>query len=47
MKNIVIVSGKRLVMTHLYELQRTRKRYGLAAACIGGGQGIVMIVEAI
>jgi acetyl-CoA acetyltransferase len=36
-----------MVMTLLYELQRRKKRYGLAAACIGGGQGIAMIVEAI
>jgi acetyl-CoA acetyltransferase family protein len=40
-------TGTRLVMTLLYELQRSKKRYGLAAACIGGGQGIAMIVEAI
>ena len=40
-------TGTRLVMTLLYELQRSRKRYGLAAACIGGGQGIAIIVEAI
>jgi acetyl-CoA acyltransferase 2 len=40
-------TGTRLVMTLLYELQRSRKRYGLASACIGGGQGIAMIVEAI
>jgi acetyl-CoA acetyltransferase family protein len=40
-------TGTRLVMTLLYELHRSKKRYGLAAACIGGGQGIAMIVEAI
>jgi acetyl-CoA acyltransferase 2 len=40
-------TGTRLVMTLLYELQRSGKRYGLAAACIGGGQGIAIIVEAI
>src|SRR2546427_3231564 len=40
-------TGTRLVMTLLYEFQRTGKRYGLAGACIGGGQGIAMIVEAI
>jgi acetyl-CoA acetyltransferase family protein len=39
-------SGTRLVMTVLYELRRRQKRYGLATACIGGGQGIAMIVEA-
>src|SRR5881409_442467 len=40
-------TGTRLVMTVLYELRRRNKRYGLAAACIGGGQGIAMIVEAV
>ncbi len=40
-------SGTRLTMTVLYELRRRKKRYGLAAACIGGGQGIAIIVEAL
>jgi acetyl-CoA C-acetyltransferase len=34
-------------MTVLYELKRRNKRYGLASACIGGGQGIAIIVESI
>lgn len=38
-------SGTRLVLTLLHELARRKKRYGLASACIGGGQGIAMIVE--
>jgi len=38
-------SGTRLVITLLYELGRRKARYGLATACIGGGQGIAMIVE--
>lgn len=38
-------SGTRLVLTLLYELRRRKARYGLASACIGGGQGIAMIVE--
>lgn len=38
-------TGTRLVLTLLYELRRRGKRYGLATACIGGGQGIAMIVE--
>jgi len=38
-------SGTRLVLTLLHELRRRQKRYGLASACIGGGQGIAMIVE--
>lgn len=39
-------SGTRLVLTVLHELHRRGKKYGLATACIGGGQGIAMIVEA-
>jgi acetyl-CoA acetyltransferase family protein len=38
-------TGTRLVITLLYELKRRHKKYGLATACIGGGQGIAMIVE--
>ena len=38
-------TGTRLVLTLLNELHRRRGRYGLATACIGGGQGIAMIVE--
>jgi acetyl-CoA acetyltransferase family protein len=38
-------SGTRLLLTVLYELRRRNKKYGLASACIGGGQGIAMIVE--
>jgi acetyl-CoA acetyltransferase family protein len=40
-------SGTRLLLTVLYELRRRKQRYGLASACIGGGQGIAMIVENI
>ncbi len=40
-------TGTRLVITILYELRRRKKKYGLATACIGGGQGIAMIVEAL
>lgn len=38
-------TGTRLVLTLLNELQRRKARYGLATACIGGGQGIAIIVE--
>jgi len=38
-------TGTRLVLTVLHELHRRGGRYGLATACIGGGQGIAMIVE--
>ncbi len=40
-------SGTRLVITVLNELRRKGLKYGLASACIGGGQGIAMIVEAL
>jgi acetyl-CoA acyltransferase 2 len=38
-------TGTRLVITLLNELRRRKRKYGLATACIGGGQGIAMIVE--
>src|SRR6266550_821896 len=40
-------SGTRLVLTVLHELRRRKAKYGLASACIGGGQGIAMIVESL
>jgi len=40
-------TGTRLVLTVLNELHRRAARYGLATACIGGGQGIAMIVERV
>lgn len=40
-------SGTRLTLTALYELRRRKKKYGLASACIGGGQGAALIVEAL
>jgi acetyl-CoA acetyltransferase family protein len=38
-------TGTRLVLTVLHELHRRGGRYGLATACIGGGQGIALVVE--
>ncbi|HEV3471203.1 MAG TPA: acetyl-CoA C-acyltransferase [Pyrinomonadaceae bacterium] len=40
-------SGTRLVLTALLELHRRGGRYGLASACIGGGQGIAIIFERV
>jgi acetyl-CoA acetyltransferase family protein len=40
-------TGTRLVITLLYELHRRKKKYGLATACIGGGQGMAMVVESM
>jgi len=38
-------TGTRLVLTLLLELRRRKARYGIASACIGGGQGIALLVE--
>jgi len=38
-------TGTRLVLTLLLELRRRGGRYGVASACIGGGQGIALVVE--
>ena len=39
-------SGARVALTILHELRRRGGGYRLAALCIGGGQGIAMVVEA-
>ena len=38
-------SGAVIFIKALYELQRTGGRYGLITLCIGGGQGIAMVIE--
>jgi len=38
-------SGARILVTLLHELRRKKGTYGLAALCIGGGQGIAMVVK--
>jgi acetyl-CoA C-acetyltransferase len=40
-------SGSRILLSLAYELRRRGKRYGLAALCIGGGQGIAMVIESV
>ncbi|DAC30895.1 MAG TPA: acetyl-CoA C-acyltransferase [Candidatus Poseidoniaceae archaeon] len=40
-------TGTRLVLTLAHELKRCGGRYGVATACIGGGQGIAMIIESL
>jgi len=40
-------SGAIIMVKCLYELIRTKKRYGLITMCIGGGQGIAAIVERV
>ncbi|MGE3066302.1 MAG: thiolase family protein [Hyphomicrobiaceae bacterium] len=38
-------TGVRLTVTLARELKRAGKRYGIASACIGGGQGIAVLIE--
>lgn len=38
-------SGARLLLTLMYELRHRGHRYGVASLCIGGGQGIAMVIE--
>ena len=38
-------TGTRLTLTLLKEMRRRGVRYGLAGACIGGGQGIALVLE--
>jgi acetyl-CoA acyltransferase 2 len=40
-------SGARITVHLLHELKRRGARYGLGSACIGGGQGIAVIVESV
>ena len=38
-------SGARLMVTLLYAMKDLNKRRGVASLCIGGGEGIAMMVE--
>lgn len=38
-------SGARILTTLLYTLLRNKARYGLATACIGGGEAIAIVIE--
>ena len=40
-------TGAILVVKTIYELERIEGRYGLITMCIGGGQGIAMIIERV
>jgi acetyl-CoA acyltransferase 2 len=40
-------TGTRITLTLLHELRRRKARYGISSACIGGGQGIALLVEAL
>eukprot|EP00924_Labyrinthula_sp_SR-Ha-C_P013274 maker-scaffold_45-snap-gene-1.106-mRNA-1 protein AED:0.02 eAED:0.02 QI:352/1/1/1/0.5/0.33/3/411/402 len=38
-------SGSRIMSHLVYELERRGKKYGVGSACIGGGQGIAIVIE--
>lgn len=38
-------TGTRLVLTLTQQLARSNQKFGMASACIGGGQGIAMLIE--
>ena len=38
-------SGARILTNLVYELKRRNARYGIGSACIGGGQGIAVMIE--
>jgi acetyl-CoA C-acetyltransferase len=38
-------TGTRIVVTLMYEMQRRQSKYGMAALCIGGGQGMALVLE--
>jgi acetyl-CoA acetyltransferase len=40
-------SGARIAAHLVHALRRAGARYGLGAACIGGGQGIAVVIEAL
>jgi acetyl-CoA C-acetyltransferase len=40
-------TGARIVTTLIYELIRRKEKYGVATLCVGGGQGMAIMVETI
>ncbi|KAB5591971.1 Acetyl-CoA C-acyltransferase [Ceratobasidium theobromae] len=40
-------SGARIVANMVHNLRRLNKKYGVGAACIGGGQGIAVVLERV
>ncbi|QDR81823.1 acetyl-CoA C-acyltransferase [Sporomusa termitida] len=41
----VASSGTRIVVSLIYEMQRTNRKYGLASLCVGGGMGTAMLIK--
>ena len=40
-------TGAILTLTCGYALRRTKQKYGLVTMCIGGGQGIALVLESL
>lgn len=40
-------SGARIITHLVHELRRRKAKYGIGSACIGGGQGIAIMIEAL
>jgi acetyl-CoA C-acetyltransferase len=38
-------TGARIVVTLLYEMMRRQEQFGVATLCVGGGQGMAMMLE--
>lgn len=38
-------TGSRIVIALMHELQRRGGRYGIASLCVGGGQGMAILIE--
>ena len=41
------MSGARLVLTAVHQLQRTKSRWALASMCVGVGQGMAVLLERV
>jgi acetyl-CoA acyltransferase 2 len=40
-------SGSRITAHLVHELRRRKAKFGIGSACIGGGQGIALLIESI
>lgn len=40
-------TGARIVTTLIHEMIRRQERYGIATLCVGGGQGMAILIETI
>jgi acetyl-CoA C-acetyltransferase len=39
------VTGAKIMVTLLYEMQRRNEQFGMATLCVGGGQGMAIAIE--